>query len=297
MNSFRFIHKPDMSSITLTLNSKKSHLHAQYFPPIDISDGEYVCGLVDFQTFHSIPNIDKTKCRFHFQKTPPITIEESIGIKHKRSIKDNISPEQTFDKDIENQLDKNVENSFVYEVDNDEQRPKMTYVELPTGAYELDQIAKYLHKHLEEHKVKLILNANKNTHKCEMYCSEDVDFSMPNSIGLLLGFQPKRYTANEWHESETVAQIFHVNIIRVECDIIRGSYINDEPAHTIHEFSLKVPPGYKIIEVPNNVIYFPVTVKSISSVNIVCVDQENQPINFQGETITVRIHIKKLNNN
>lgn len=273
-----------MSSITLTLNNNDSHLQAQYFPPIDISDGEYVCGLVDFQTFNSIPNVDKTNNRFHFQKTPPLTIVETL-VRNKRATENLIS----------NEINNDVENSVAYEVENDQ--PKMTFIELPTVAYELDQIAKYLSKHLKLHNIELKLTANKNTHKCEMWCDEDVDFSLPHSIGSLLGFQSKRYNGGKVHESETVARIFHVNIIRIECDIIHGSYINNKPAHTIHEFSLKVPPGYKIIEVPNNVIYFTVTVKSISAVNIVCVDQENRPINFQGETITVRIHIKKLNSN
>lgn len=249
-----------MSSITLTLNGQESHLHAQYFPPIDISDGEYVCGLVDFQTFNSIPNVDETNNKFRFD----FIIQE---------------------KKINNLP---VPNNFLVTT---------KVIEIPTGTYELDQIAEFLKKKMARYELELNLVANKNTNKCELYSSADIDFSEPNSIGSLLGFQSKRYNAKMHHQSETVAQIFHVNIIRVECDIIRGSYINDRPAHTIHEFSLKVPPGYKIIEVPNNVIYFPVTVKSISSVNVICVDQENRVINFQGETITVRIHIKKLNNN
>lgn len=49
-----------MASITLTLTGDSSLLSAQYCPSIDISDGDYVCGLIDFQTFNSIPNIDET---------------------------------------------------------------------------------------------------------------------------------------------------------------------------------------------------------------------------------------------
>lgn len=243
-----------MSSITLTLNSNESHLHTQYFPPIDISDGEYVCGLVDFQTFNTIPNVDKRNNKFHF---------EFVNKDSKKF------------------------NSFTTK----------KVIEIPTGTYELDQIAEILKKKMALSNMELSLVANKNTNRCELYSSAGIDFSEPNSIGSLLGFEPKRYSSETLYISESIAQIFHVNIIRIECDIMRGSYINNNPAHTIHEFSLKVPPGYKIIEVPSNVIYFPVTVKSISAVNIVCVDQENRPINFQGETITVRIHIKKLNNN
>lgn len=55
-----------MSSLTLTLTGNSSHLKADYFPPIDLSQGEYVCGLIDFQTFNSIPNIDEINNKFHY---------------------------------------------------------------------------------------------------------------------------------------------------------------------------------------------------------------------------------------
>lgn len=78
-----------------------------------------------------------------------------------------------------------------------------------------------------------------------------------------------------------------------ECNLIKGSYLNEQPSHTIHEFSPIVPPGYKIIEAPHNVIYFPVTVKSIHNISLSIIDQKNRLINFRGETITLRLHIKK----
>lgn len=90
------------------------------------------------------------------------------------------------------------------------------------------------------------------------------------------------------------AEILKVNVIRVECNIIKGAYLNNKPVHTIHEFSLKVPPGYKIIEIPQNVIYFPVTSKSIHGLNLSIVSEENELINFRGETITIRLHMKKV---
>lgn len=55
-----------MSSITLTLSGNSAHLQAEYFPTIDLSDGNYVCGLIDFQTFNSIPNVDGTNNMFYY---------------------------------------------------------------------------------------------------------------------------------------------------------------------------------------------------------------------------------------
>lgn len=62
----------------------------------------------------------------------------------------------------------------------------------------------------------------------------------------------------------------------------------------IHQFFPLVAPGYKIVECPRNVIYFPITKSTIDSITLTILDQNNQPINFRGEHISIRIHIKKI---
>lgn len=146
---------------------------------------------------------------------------------------------------------------------------------------------------LQECSVGFELKVNNKTLKCELFCSQAIDFSEPNSIGSLLGFSNRVLVSNILHESDIPVNIFRVNALRVECSITTGAYMNDQPTHTIHEFCPTVPPGYKIIEVPNNVIYLPVVVRTIRSLTIRIVDQNNQLVNLNGETITIRIHIKK----
>jgi len=82
------------------------------------------------------------------------------------------------------------------------------------------------------------------------------------------------------------------NIVRIDCNIVCGSYLNSSLAHTLHEFSINVEPGYKIDEIPQNVIYLPVTGKEISTVTIRIVNQDNKLLNFRGENITLRLHLK-----
>lgn len=145
--------------------------------------------------------------------------------------------------------------------------------------------------------MKFELEANKNTLQCEILCSQPIDFSKPKTVGQLLGFRSNKVLReNAVHISQLPADILKVSVIRVECNIITGSYLNNRPSHTIHEFSPRVPPGCKIIEVPQNVIYFPVTVKNIRTLNLSLRDQNNHLINFRGETITIRLHIKKVGN-
>lgn len=256
-----------MSSLTLSLSGNSSILTANYFPPIDLNDGQYVCGLIDLQTFNTIPNVDINNNRFHWGY--------DIGEKHANDIHQELN------------IDNKVLNSdLLYH--------QLNEIEIPVGSYEIGDICKFLQTSLDKNSVKFELRVNKNTLKCEVLCSQPIDFSMQNTIGSLLGFSARILDANVVHESDMSVNIFRVNALRLECNITTGAYINNTPAHTIHEFSPTVPPGYKIIEVPRNVIYLPVAVRTIHTLTVRIVDQDSQLVNFCGETITIRIHIKKL---
>ena len=108
----------------------------------------------------------------------------------------------------------------------------------------------------------------------------------------MLGFKKVILTANETHTSSTPVKILKFNILRIECNITRGAYINDKKVHTLHEFFQAVPPGFKIIEIPKKVIYKPITVKSINHIQLKIADEKGNLINFRGETITIRLHLK-----
>ena len=223
-------------SITLTLTGKSSELTANYFPPIELS-GDYVCGLVDFNTYNSIPNVDHKNNLFH------------IG-----------------DHEIE----------------------------IPIGSYEVDDIIAYIcSKHaILDPKKNLVIHANNNTLKIEVFSEKDtIYFNRDRSIGSLLGFKTK-LKPNQVHVSENPINISRVNVIRINCNLIMDSYINNMSAHTLHQFDNNVAPGYKISEIPRTLIYLPINTKRISTLSINIVDQDGELINFREETITLRIHLK-----
>lgn len=227
-----------MASTTITLSGSASILTANFFPPIELNECfEYECGLIDFQSFYSFPNIDETMNSIH------IGSEEII---------------------------------------------------IPTGTYEIETINQCIKRHLKE-SAAFNISINKNTLHTEIESSLPIDFIRENSIAPLLGFTKRKFEANETIISDSLVNISRVNVIRVECDIIHGSYFNNKRTHTLHEFFSKVAVGYKIIESPQNVIYFPVTRSIINSITLSIIDQNNNLINFRGETITARIHIKRSN--
>ena len=47
---------------------KSSVLAACYFPAVDLSDGNYELGLTDFETYHTISNVNLLNNKFYFDE-------------------------------------------------------------------------------------------------------------------------------------------------------------------------------------------------------------------------------------
>lgn len=186
----------------------------------------------------------------------------------------------------------NSNNTFYYDKDKK--------IILPEGTYEISDINTYIGKYLEEHEKEISsptavhIQANRNTLKCEIKCNKKIDFEKPNNIGSLFGFKPKQLTANVRHESDYPVNIFNINSINVECNLVNNSYSNNQEMHILHVFYPNVLPGTKIIENPTNVIYLPINTQYINEIVVKITDQEGKLINFKEEIITVRLHLKKL---
>ena len=159
-------------------------------------------------------------------------------------------------------------------------------IKIPTGSYEIDDLAAYLKGYY------IKITYNKNTLRSYIKCDKDINFKKSKSPARLLGFAPKVLKANETHESDYPINILKVNTLRIECNITTGAYVNQQKVHTIYNFFPAVPPGYKIIEVPANPIYLPITVKTIDHLQLKIVDQNGKLVNFRDETITITLHVK-----
>ena len=86
--------------------------------------------------------------------------------------------------------------------------------------------------------------------------------------------------------------ITKLNIISNDYNIVSGSYINSTSTPTLHQFSLNFNPGYKITEAPANVIDLPLNTRAINTLVSKIVDQDGNLINFQGEKISILLHLK-----
>lgn len=184
---------------------------------------------------------------------------------------------------IPNINDKN--NLFVYGEDS-----KHSIV-IPTGTYDLNDISTYLQENANN--CEITLKPNNNTLKCSLFCSDEIHFEHNNTIGELLGFPKVKLEAYKWYDSVYPITILPTSVIRIDCDLIKGSYTNGLESHTIYEFVPNIPPGYQFIEVPKNVIYFPLSKEHISYITIQILDAQGRVIDFRGETIQLCLHIRK----
>lgn len=169
-------------------------------------------------------------------------------------------------------------------------------IALPTGSYEIDNINEFIQKQIERQKIDIDfkLVANNNTLKSEIFCNKGVDFTKEETIGSLLGFDKIVIEPNIWTESQNQVSINKVDVIRITCNVVRGSYIDGVEGHVLHEFYPTVAPGFKIVEKPNTVTYLPINKQhSLDELIIALEDQNGELINFREENINIRLVIRE----
>ncbi|CAH1107473.1 unnamed protein product [Psylliodes chrysocephalus] len=229
-------------SFTLTGNS--SILSYDLNPAIYLEENiDYEIGLVSFNSFNTIPNIDESN------------------------------------------------NLFVWG-----DRKKLNTFKVQVGAYELEELIHVLKKHMHnvDENAQIDIIPDINTSNISISSNRIISFNNPNSIAKVFGFDSKRLDPGKTYTSNHPIKILKVNSIGIDCSIAAGSYLNGKPVHIIHQFFPTVPSGYKIVESPQNILYYPVSVKTINNLTVKIIDQTGDLINFREEEITVTLHIRKV---
>ena len=182
-------------------------------------------------------------------------------------------------------------NYFRYSPDGGRTWPDVVISE---GYYEITDINDYIQRTMKENghydtvnnEYYISLQPNSNTLKSVLNIAPNyrVDFCSPiNSIRSVLSFNCSIYEEG-YNESEDSVNIINVNSFRVTSDIIGASYTNGTVGNVIYSFFPNVGPGYKIIEVKHNLIYLPITLRTISSMETKLTDQNGNLINPMAHT-------------
>lgn len=173
---------------------------------------------------------------------------------------------------------------------------------IPEGCYDITDINDTIQQKMRlnghydstNDKYYITISANTNTLKSVLLIENgyQIDFSQKNSIASVLGFKNEIYKS-KFQESEKVVNILNINSLLVDVDIISGSYVNGNKNPTIYSFFPNVAPGYKIVESPVNLVYLPLIVDTIASLQTSLTDQDGNVVNLRNENITMRFHIRE----
>src|ERR1043165_1732061 len=177
-------------------------------------------------------------------------------------------------------------------------------IAIETGSYELESINDEIQRLMKangdwnssNNAYNISISKNTSTLKSIIDITNanyKIDFTITNSVRHILGFDS--VVLSQGHNvSESIVSIIDFNSIFVNCDCINESYVNGISSPVIYSFGPKVSPGYRIVETPVNLVYLPINRKTLSEFSIWITDQAGRPIDFRGENITCRFHIRNI---
>src|SRR6218665_39626 len=175
-------------------------------------------------------------------------------------------------------------------------------LEIPERCYEITDMNKYLqrvmkdamHYDITNDDYAISLEPKNNTLKAVLNIAANyvANFTTVNSIRIVFVFNSRKYTAG-YNESENLIDIIGISSLRVTSDIIGASYSNGTTGNEIYSSFPNVGPGYKIIEVPVNLVYLPITLSTISQMETKLTDQNGKLVNLRGEELSIRFHIRE----
>lgn len=161
-------------------------------------------------------------------------------------------------------------------------------VPISEGTYKISDLEDLIVTALaESNDVHFELKGNNNTSLCEMMSNREVVLSPELSI--LLGFNTTKFPASEKVYISDKCIDLTPSSIRIDVNVAKGAYFKGTRTHTIRTVSPVVPPGYKIIDTPQTVIYHDTIADTISHVEVTLLDVHGRTLNFKKE-VTVELH-------
>ena len=185
---------------------------------------------------------------------------------------------------------------------------KQTLV-LPTDYYTLHHLSEWLnsrlmilhkekYEQLTDSQRKLLgyalinITWNSTANRVEVLSAFSIPAEIDRSLMVALGFRTALMAFRK-NIAEFEMRFYDNNIVRINCDGVRGCRRNNEASHTIYEFDCDQAPGARYEEKPPVVTYFPVCDgSSLRAVSIELCDQDNHPLNLRDHLTLIRLHVR-----
>ena len=179
-------------------------------------------------------------------------------------------------------------------------------IKLQPGIYELSDLNTAIQQKLQyyqdhrEYKINglntegaLHINIEADTISMKSVLTTSNPIYFNSKLNELLGFTNKEYPEGT-HTSEKPVMITTTDKVHLKCDCVDGSIVNGIREQILFSFNLNAPPGYKIIKEPNIILYKKINKTRLDSIQFFLEDNNHNPVDFNGETLTFTIQIIKI---
>jgi hypothetical protein len=202
-------------------------------------------------------------------------------------------------------------NNFTYIVpagtaSNTTSAPISKSISIPAGAYQITDINNYIQQQMQfnndwnsatnaTNPYYIVTSINLPTQQVliTLYNGFKVDFTQPNSINALLGFNPRLLSSSQ-NYSDNLVDINPIQNISIYCSICTGFYYSGRQSNILYSFPNSTASGYMITESPNPVLPCLINTKVIDNIVVSFASESGYPITFQGEEFTLVIVIEQV---
>lgn len=163
------------------------------------------------------------------------------------------------------------------------------------GSYELNDFTEFLNdKTNDVFNIEFVPQASLNRVQLVLRNNRQVDFTIDNSVREMFGFQNRIYRTTQIATYRAKLEN-NIKNIYIKCNLIDGGYINDKKSQVLLSLpAFATPVGHRIIKEIEKPIYLPLLFKTISSINLRVVDDNDKEIDFGGEEISMLLHLKQI---
>jgi len=167
-------------------------------------------------------------------------------------------------------------------------------IRVPPGLYELDNLISELEQNRWYQASHTVITLHKTTLKIVISSDWNLDFTVDNSIGQILGFSARITQPKMTSYSDLPVNISTINTVKIDCNLVSAN-IEDHKrnVHTLYDFPLDTAKiGGKIIKEPNPICYFTTNTDKIYDLVIKITDQDNNLLDLHGELVNLTLDFR-----
>lgn len=196
----------------------------------------------------------------------------------------------------------NQNNNFTYIVpantaSNTTSAPVSKSINIPAGAYQISDINTYIQTQMTNNNdyistanaanpyyITLAVNLPTQQVLITLLSGFKVDFTQPNSVNALLGFNSRVLSLTS-NYSDNLVDINPIQNISIYCSICQGFISNGKVSNILYSFPNSTSRGYMISESPNPVLPCLVNTKIITGITISFASENGTPITFREKSL------------